>query len=168
MDVTAMQALIDTRNQLDRHAAPDVVEWHVAGLSNRWARRAFAAAGFGYPPAKSLEALGGVQQQRPIFDVAAVVSKDSVDAEKTAATTVSRRIGTKDEEAVYEDVDRVSSSENNANNGGNAVSKIHGLPQHAAAVQGINRPWFHIDVPAAVESVIASIEGRLDNGPKAE
>ena len=162
-----MQALIDTRNQLDRHASPDVVEWHVAGLSNRWARRAFAAAGFGYPPAKSLEALGGVRQQRPIFDVAAVVSKDTVDAEKTAATTVSRRIGTKDEEAVYEDVDRVS-SENNASNDANAVPRINGLPQHAAAVQGINRPWFHIDVPAAVESVISNIEGRLDNGPKAE
>ena len=153
-----MQALIDTRNQLNRHASPDPVEWHVAGLSNRWARRAFAAAGFGYPPAKSLEALGA---QRPIFDVAAVVSKDA-GGNSTTATTESRRIGTKDEEAVYEDVDRVS-SENSASNDGNAASRTDGLPLKAAAVQGINRPWFHIDVPAAVETAIASIEGRSDN-----
>ena len=159
-----MQALIDTRNQLDRHASPDVVEWHVAGLSNRWARRAFAAAGFGYPPAKSLEALGA---QRPIFDVAAVVSKDA-GGKPTATTTVSRRIGTKDEEAVYEDVDRISSSENNGSNDGNAVPRTDGLPAKAAAVQGINRPWFHIDVPAAVETAIASIEGRLGNAEKTQ
>ncbi len=168
VDVTAMQALIDTRNQLDRHAAPDVVEWHVAGLSSRWARRAFAAAGFGYSPAKSMEAFKG-GRWKPIFSVAATVSP----AQGENGTGSSSRVHTKDEESVVvlDDVDRVSSSidnENGGNNNSNKNARVRteglGLPGRVAAVQGVNRPWFHIDVVDAVESAIASIEGRLDTG----
>ncbi|KAK4153391.1 sulfate transporter family-domain-containing protein [Chaetomidium leptoderma] len=49
VDITSVQQLIDVRNQLDRYAAPDTVDWHIACISNRWAKRALAAAGFGYP-----------------------------------------------------------------------------------------------------------------------
>jgi sodium-independent sulfate anion transporter 11 len=49
VDITSVQQLIDVRNQLDRYASPDTVDWHIACISNRWAKRALAAAGFGYP-----------------------------------------------------------------------------------------------------------------------
>ncbi|KAH6651122.1 sulfate transporter family-domain-containing protein [Chaetomium tenue] len=52
VDITSVQQLIDVRNQLDRYAAPDTVDWHIACISNRWAKRALAAAGFGYPTAR--------------------------------------------------------------------------------------------------------------------
>lgn len=166
VDVTAMQALIDTRNQLDRHAAPDAVEWHVAGLSSRWTRRAFGAAGFGYPPAKSLDVSGGKERLKTIFSVAATVGQDGHD-EQDGIKTGGEKIRVKDEESIVglDDVDRVSSSLDNRNGSGSTrVRSADGLPIGAAAVQGVNRPWFHIDVAAAVESAIASIEGRQDTG----
>lgn len=52
VDITSVQQLIDVRNQLDRYAAPGTVDWHIACISNRWAKRALAAAGFGYPTAR--------------------------------------------------------------------------------------------------------------------
>ncbi|KAF8316049.1 sulfate permease, partial [Clavulina sp. PMI_390] len=47
LDVTAAQILQDVRSQLDRHASPDVVEWHFAGVHRPWVKRALASAGFG-------------------------------------------------------------------------------------------------------------------------
>lgn len=169
VDVTAMQALIDTRNQLDRHAAPDAVEWHIAGLGSRWTRRAFGAAGFGYPPTKSLEALGGEERLKTIFSVAATVGRDGHDGQDGSEETKTggEKIRVKDEESIVglDDVDRVSSSIDNRNGSGSTrVRSADGLPAGAAAVQGVNRPWFHIDVTAAVESAVASIEGRQDIG----
>ncbi|KAJ5316359.1 hypothetical protein N7476_006666 [Penicillium atrosanguineum] len=49
VDVTSIQNLIDVRNQLNLRAAPLEVQWHFANVGNRWTRRALAAAGFGYP-----------------------------------------------------------------------------------------------------------------------
>ncbi|KAJ4351476.1 uncharacterized protein N0V89_006819 [Didymosphaeria variabile] len=53
IDVTSVQGLIDMRTTLDRYAAPNVVEWHFAGVHNRWTRRALANAGFGRPSTKN-------------------------------------------------------------------------------------------------------------------
>ena len=47
IDVTAVQILEDVRQQLDRHASPDVVEWHFAGVHRPWVKRGLAAGGFG-------------------------------------------------------------------------------------------------------------------------
>lgn len=47
VDVTAVQVLQDVRGQLDRHATPDIVEWHFAGIHRPWVKRALVAAGFG-------------------------------------------------------------------------------------------------------------------------
>ncbi|KAK0731933.1 sulfate transporter family-domain-containing protein [Lasiosphaeris hirsuta] len=57
VDITSVQGLVDARKALDRHACAgaggagdgECVQWHFAGLCNRWARRAFAVAGFGTP-----------------------------------------------------------------------------------------------------------------------
>ena len=48
-DQRQFQHLIDVRNQLDRYAAPNKVDWHLACINNRWTKRALASAGFGYP-----------------------------------------------------------------------------------------------------------------------
>jgi sodium-independent sulfate anion transporter 11 len=48
VDVTSAQILKDIRGQLDRYAAPDYVEWHFAGVSRPWVKRALAAAGFAW------------------------------------------------------------------------------------------------------------------------
>jgi sodium-independent sulfate anion transporter 11 len=58
IDITSIQGLIDLRNALDRYAAPAMVEWHFAGVHNRWTRRALAFAGFGFPAANSQDDLG--------------------------------------------------------------------------------------------------------------
>ncbi|CAK7235996.1 hypothetical protein SCUCBS95973_009456 [Sporothrix curviconia] len=49
VDGTSVQQLADARQQLDRFAAPAVVEWHLASVRSPWTRRALAAAGFGCP-----------------------------------------------------------------------------------------------------------------------
>jgi hypothetical protein len=48
IDVTSTRQLIDTRNQLDRHAYANKVDWHFAHINNRWTKRALASVGFGY------------------------------------------------------------------------------------------------------------------------
>jgi len=47
IDVTAVQNLQDVRDQLDRHAAPNKVEWHFAAVNRPWVKRALVAGGFG-------------------------------------------------------------------------------------------------------------------------
>ncbi|ETN36392.1 uncharacterized protein HMPREF1541_08669 [Cyphellophora europaea CBS 101466] len=65
-DITSVQGLIDTRNFLDRHASPAIVEWHFACVSNRWTRRALAVAGFGFPVADKPDA---VANWAPVYTV---------------------------------------------------------------------------------------------------
>jgi len=59
-----MQQLIDTRNQLDRHAYPNKVDWHFAHINNRWTKRALASVGFGRPTPgeqwKSIYSVAGI------------------------------------------------------------------------------------------------------------
>lgn len=68
VDIISVQQLIDVRNQLDRYAAPDIVDWHFACINNRWTKRALVSASFGYPSE------GNELQRRwkPIFSVAEI------------------------------------------------------------------------------------------------
>ena len=67
VDVTSAQVLQDVRAQLDRHASPDIVEWHFAGISRPWVKRALAAAGFG-----RIEYGDTVEGYKPMFSIARV------------------------------------------------------------------------------------------------
>lgn len=49
VDITSTQVLVDVRNQLDRYASPDSVEWHFVGIKTPWIRRALSSVGFGGP-----------------------------------------------------------------------------------------------------------------------
>lgn len=77
VDITAIQQLIDVRNQLDRWAAPERPEWHIACISNKWTRRSLVHAGFGYPTPDSPY----YHRWKPVFSVADIGGGDS------AATT---------------------------------------------------------------------------------
>ena len=66
VDTTAIQSLIDTRNTLDRWAAPETPEWHIASINNKWTRRALVHAGFGYPTPDSPH----YHRWKPVFSVA--------------------------------------------------------------------------------------------------
>ncbi|KAI0202121.1 sulfate permease [Astrocystis sublimbata] len=146
VDVTSIQGLIDTRTQLDHHTYPDRAEWHIADVSNRWTRRALAASGFGFPRIQE-DATADNTYWRPIFSVAATGSP--VVSEKSVVVTQ------KDIEAGSESIDRISSSSSSGAGGPNEV------PGHMASLQGVNRPYFHLDVAAAVETTTANLEGQV-------
>jgi len=69
IDATSVQALIDTRNQLDRYTAPDTVDWHFANIASRWTKRGLAAAGFG------MRTGDGHGQAEPIFSIAELMGE---------------------------------------------------------------------------------------------
>ncbi|KAF6817762.1 sulfate permease [Colletotrichum sojae] len=144
IDVTSIQGLIDVRNQLDHYAEPEVVEWHFANVNNRWTRRALAAAGFGFPSIKD-ETIG---RWKPIYSFAPI---DSASAPPPHLATQHH---SRDEE------DAIAPSKELSSDG--AVQVAGRGDGKLAAIQGMNRPFFHIDVAAAVESAIFNAEQKGD------
>ncbi|PVI06701.1 sulfate permease-like protein [Periconia macrospinosa] len=127
LDVTTVQGLIDVRDQLDRYAAPDVVEWHFATVNNRWAKRALTTAGFGYVDAKRFQSR---QHWNPVYSFATLddnTSSKRPDVESQGAQGTAGSTG------------------------------------RVAALHGLNRPFFHVDVQAAVESAIQNVEYALQH-----
>jgi sodium-independent sulfate anion transporter 11 len=175
VDVTSIQHLIDVRNQLDRHAAPDTVQWHFASINNRWTKRALVHAGFGYPTPHSD---GGFHRWKPIFSVADMGGANSAAAaaERELNHRALKREHTKDAEegrsrSVYErEIQPVEGSEtpprgHGGDGGDNFESAINKSSAYSTApanpvavVAGLNRPFFHIDLTSAVESAIKNIE----------
>lgn len=156
VDVTSVQALLDLRTQFARYAAPAHVQWHFAGVTNRWTKRALVAAGFGFEPVVADVTDGNAKAAAPngapslaIFSTAAIDDGESqVALAKTSPTS-------KDEESpadageVITAVGGVSSaSEKAASRTGRKLGSLY----------GVNRPNFHVDIAAAVESIIAHIE----------
>jgi sodium-independent sulfate anion transporter 11 len=142
VDLTSVQNLIDVRNQLDRYASPDVVEWHFATVNNRWTKRALAAAGFGYPAPLQH---GAFQRWKPIFSVADIGGDSS--AAEVADREERRRL------AAAGDVDQASVD------GGNGHSERHA---RVAVVHGVNLPLFHVDLTSAVQAAIAHADRKAD------
>ncbi|GKT82895.1 sulfate permease [Colletotrichum tofieldiae] len=117
VDLTSIQQLIDVRNQLDRYAAPDKVNWHIACINNRWTKRALVAAGFGYPVDRS----DGLQHQwKSIFSVAEIGGSESAaavaekEANEKEISSHGKSSRAADEEAgkdggAYDQIDPVSS-----------------------------------------------------------
>lgn len=135
VDVTSIQNLIDVRNQLDRWAAPDIVEWHFASINNRWTKRALIAAGFG---TKTLST-DSPHVWRPIFSVADIGGDDSAAKASQAAQG-----------------QHVHDIENARSESSSSIDKF----KKTAVVGGVNRPLFHVDLTAAVDSAIHSISSQ--------
>lgn len=147
VDITSVQHLIDVRNQLDRYAAPHVVEWHFASINNRWTKRALVSAGFGYPT--PLAENGDFQRWKPIFSVAEFGGDDSAAAEAEARANRAAHREHNDEETGIQSADGFNKEL--------ARSKAAGRGR-VTVVQGLNRPWFHLDLTAALDSAVSRIE----------
>ncbi|KAM0420802.1 hypothetical protein ACHAPT_011463 [Fusarium lateritium] len=145
VDVTSIQSLIDVRNQLDKFAAPEVVDWHFAHIENRWTKRALAAAGFGFRTPRDEDSAG---QWKAIFSIADLGGSDS------AATAAA--LDEKSKTApIRQDIEAIDDSINSSSE--KAVSRD---PSNSrlVAVQGLNRPYFHLDLQEAVDAAISNAE----------
>lgn len=136
-----MQGLIDVRAQLDRYAAPELVEWHFASINSRWTKRSLTTAGFGYVDAERFRARHR-QHWNPVYSFAAL--------DTTAPTRAQKSEG-----------DPEAQDEIEIGRAGTGTQKDGVLPGKLGTVHGLNRPFFHIDVQAAVESAIAGVEYKL-------
>jgi len=174
VDVTSVQLMIDIRNQLDRYAAPDHVDWHIACINNRWTKRALASAGFGYPVAKDEPEF---HRWKPIYSVAEIGGSSSAAAAAERDENEKRKIHdleARPTSSASSDTDDHVKSTDFADNslhrqitsskayggGGGPSSGDKGASARVAVVQGLNRPLFHIDLTSALTSAIANVEGR--------
>jgi sodium-independent sulfate anion transporter 11 len=161
VDITSVQQLIDVRNQLDRYASPDTVDWHLACINNRWTKRALASAGFGYP---SVE--GDLQHRwKPIFSVAEIGGSDSaahaaeaLEHEKTSRLqSRENRLAGAATDTIHRDSGSSSSSDEVTKGTRSVVNRAR-----TAVVHGLNRPLFHTDLTSALQSAITNVEARQE------
>jgi sodium-independent sulfate anion transporter 11 len=162
VDVTSIQTLIDVRNQLDRYAAPDSVQWHLACINNRWTKRALASAGFGYP----IKASGEFHRWKPIFSVAEIGGSSSAAAVAEGDENRRRSLLNQDLEKdgpggkVTVQIGAESPRSDNDLQGTLSASKAYsrGGKAKIAVVHGLNRPLFHSDLTSALQGAIAYAE----------
>lgn len=148
IDITAVQGLVDLRDTLDRHCAPDAVELHFANVRSRWARRALAAAGFGYPSAKNAQAVG---YWRPAYTLAAVLGDHGDGHGKRSA---------EDEESRGQPHVICTKGLTDRNDSNTMEMESHSSVSREACVYGVDRPFFHIDLHEAVEAAVADARRR--------
>ncbi|KAL4915359.1 sulfate transporter family-domain-containing protein [Aspergillus aurantiobrunneus] len=152
IDITSLQNLIDVRSQLDAYASPIPVQWHFANISNRWAKRALASAGFGYP---TLKPSNGFQPWKPIFSVAELGNSGnsaSAFAEHQINTSQLKTYDLEQGQA-GQAAEREQHGLDGSSNDGSDLQA-----QRVELVSGINRPYFHIDLTSALRGAIASVE----------
>ncbi|KAF4635044.1 hypothetical protein G7Y89_g3057 [Cudoniella acicularis] len=163
VDLTSIQTLIDIRNQLDRHAAPNAVQWHFACINNRWSKRALAAAGFGFP---SFEADNGEPRHfKAIYSLAEMQDAGDLTAFIDPASNAKRRKSIVHTTGDVEPGDFVSREEKAIESHIEDAGASSGPPTSASAVRmatlhGINRPFFHPDLQSALVSATATEEFR--------
>ncbi|KAL2165499.1 hypothetical protein VTH06DRAFT_799 [Thermothelomyces fergusii] len=184
VDITSVQQLIDVRNQLDRYAAPDTVDWHIACISNRWTKRALAAAGFGYPTVRpdvphlrwksifSVAEIGGAQSAAAAAEFEDN-EKELESGNRLLGETLHRHQPSGDPEAAAAPSGKPASlpsglpgacaDEETADGARRAPALNAG---RTVAVHGINRPLFHVDLTSALQSAIANVEARRGYSPE--
>lgn len=166
VDITSVQQLIDVRNQLDRYAAPDPVDWHIACINNRWTKRALVSAGFGYPTPDS----GGIQRRwRSIYSLAEIGGSESAaeaaehevnEKELALSQKPSARARDGDGLPVWSS-NRVADAIDAGTPPGGKDGRQQ-LRRRTVVVHGLNRPLFHVDLTSALQSAIANVEARND------
>ena len=162
VDLSSVQNLIDLRNQLDRYAEPDKVQWHFACINNRWTKRALASAGFGFASPEE----DSFSRWKPIFSVAELGGAESAAAEAERNARHNNRDsinkGRDDIETGQREIETASgsgSSESNEIEKETRTSKVYqGENIKVAVVQALNRPFFHIDLTSALQSAIRNTE----------
>ena len=150
IDVTTVQGLIDMRDTLARYAAPGVVEWHFAGVQNRWTRKALATAGFGRPSRNG----SGFAAWCPTYTVAKS-SSDGRESTKIATCVVDEEVSSKSSATLHPDV---GDGEVHLKNGGGTdeeEGKVGvAMKCRVEAVFGVDRPFFHADLEDAVDVAV--------------
>jgi sodium-independent sulfate anion transporter 11 len=163
VDVTSVQNLIDVRNQLDRYASPDTVDWHIASINNRWTKRALVAAGFGYPG--ELQSDGGQHRWRSIFSVAEIGGRDSAaEAQEEAANEKAglRSSASRTDEEHQHGSDSIQPVDKNGESKVGGIESRNKYLRKGATTHGLNRPLFYADLTTALQSAIANVEARGD------
>lgn len=173
VDVTSVQILIDIRNQLERYAAPDPVQWHFASVRNRWTKRALASAGFGYQTPLT----GEFHRWKPIFSVAEMGGSSSAaaEAERQANRALSRS-GTADDIERADKPGTFGGAKDMSSHSGSSSdnldlqkqishSKAYAVQTRRVVVAGLNRPFFHIDLTSALQTAIANIQSQESGTP---
>ncbi|KAL4912031.1 sulfate transporter family-domain-containing protein [Aspergillus aurantiobrunneus] len=170
VDVTSVQNLIDVRNQLDIYASPQTVQWHFAHVKNRWTKRALVAAGFGYPTPTSDD---GFHRWKPIFSVTEIEGQSSAAAHaELVANEHARQASShgndlesgikRGSHTIERETHGVEESSNSSVGDDDKLqrdlrdSKAYKSRRQMAVVQGVNRPFFHIDITSALESALAN------------
>ena len=169
VDTTSVQNLIDVRNQLDLYASPRSVQWHFAHINNRWTKRALSAAGFGFPTPTSSD---GFHRWKPIFSVAEI--EGSASAAAHAEMIANQREHAQhqhDEESgmkiEHSTTERETHTIETSSSDSGVIaedklqrdltdSKAYRGRRKVALVQGMNRPFFHIDLTSALQSAVAN------------
>lgn len=139
IDITSIQGLIDLRNSFDRYAAPAMVEWHFAGVHNRWTRRALAFAGFGFPAVENRDELGS---WCPAYTVATSLA-GATEADQRELACLESEMRDRDTESRGESKKPRSMSE-----------ALFSGERNMQALYGVDRPFFHIDLHDAVDAAV--------------
>jgi sodium-independent sulfate anion transporter 11 len=165
-----VQYLINVRNLLDRHAAPHTVQWHFASVFNPWAKRALAAAGFGYPSFETED--GRPQHFKPIYNLAEMTQagpERQRDRQENSKGPEGRR-----KSAIADDVERGEAGEFTTKTEKVMIERLEVSKDgkitkeqmsRMAELHGINRPFFHADIQSALTSAIATLtvmEGTME------
>ncbi|RCI15469.1 hypothetical protein L249_3412 [Ophiocordyceps polyrhachis-furcata BCC 54312] len=156
VDVTSIQCLVDVRKQLDQHASPDVVDWHIACISSRWTKRALASAGFGVPTDRT------GRRWQPMYSVAQIGYATERQPNKTQTRVQDVEMGTDNSDGT--EIHSSSSLETAVADEKGAI--VVSRPRYAeAAVYGRDKPLFHVDLTSALQSAIANVEARREFRP---
>jgi sodium-independent sulfate anion transporter 11 len=124
-----------------------VVDWHFANIENRWTKRALAAAGFGFRTPRTNH--DGTGQWKAIFSIADLGGDDSA---ATAAALDERAKSA----PVKQDIEAVDDSINSI--GSEKGVSRDPTSARLIAVQGLNRPFFHLDLQEAVDAAVSAAE----------
>ncbi|KPM45538.1 Sulfate permease 2 [Neonectria ditissima] len=158
VDITSIQRLIDIRNQLDLYAAPNMVDWHIACINNRWTKRALVSGGFGVPAGHGE---GRAQRRwKSIFSVAEIGGKDSAAATAEDAADTRDHILRGEERKKDEELALGGYSPSEM---GLSPGEAEKLRRKGAVVHGLDMPLFHVDLTNALQSAIANVEGRPES-----
>jgi solute carrier family 26 (sodium-independent sulfate anion transporter), member 11 len=154
-----VQQLIDVRNQLDRYASPEIVEWHFSSITNRWTKRALASAGFGFPA--PLHQQGDLWHRwKPIFSVAELGGYDSAAgyAEWQVNDDIQHEVAA--EEVVGQDIETNVKGIKESYGKEVSTQAREQKDKKVVTVNGVNRPLFHVDLTVALQSAIHNAEKR--------
>jgi len=140
IDSTGIQALVDTRQQLDKYADRHV-EYHFASILSPWIKRALVAGGFGK----------GTPAHR-VVEVASIVPIESVEDPNIVREDeeYERRQNQKDLEAVHDSIEPIPQKQ--LQPGQISILSIPSADNVIQAVYPTDYPFFHFDLDDAVRS----------------